>query len=56
MPGLVFRPTEENPIQFFQDRSPIHTSYLVQDWFEEEGFEFELGEFDVLPRLQKEYT
>jgi hypothetical protein len=56
MPGLVFRLTEENPIPFVQDRSPIHTTYLVQTWFEEEGFEFELGEFDVLSSFQKEFN
>jgi hypothetical protein len=39
-----FGPTEENPVPFVHDRSPIHTSYLVQDWFEEEG-----KEFDVIP-------
>jgi hypothetical protein len=56
MPGLVFRPTEENPIPFVQDRSPIHTTYLVQAWFEEERFEFELGEFEVLFWFQKEFN
>jgi hypothetical protein len=39
-----FGPTEDNPVPFVQDRSPIHKSYLVRDWFEDEG-----KEFDVLP-------
>jgi hypothetical protein len=39
-----FGPTEDNPIPFVQDRSPIHKSCVVQDWFQDEG-----KEFDVLP-------
>ena len=39
-----FGPTEDNPIPFVQDRSPIHKSYVVQDWFQDEG-----KEFDVMP-------
>jgi hypothetical protein len=37
-----FGQTEENPIPFVHDRSPIHASYLVQVWFEEEGKEFDV--------------
>ena len=37
-----FGPTEDNPIPFVQDRSPIHKSYMVQDWFEDEAKEFEM--------------
>jgi hypothetical protein len=37
-----FGPTSDDPVPFFQDLSPIHQSYVVQDWFEDEGKEFEL--------------
>jgi hypothetical protein len=50
--GLFLDQRKRIPFNF----SRIHTKFLVQDWFEEKGFEFELGEFNVLPRLQKEYT
>ena len=39
-----FGPTEDDPVPFVQDWSPIHRSYLFRDWFEDEG-----KEFDVLP-------
>ena len=37
-----FGPTEDDPVPFVYDRSPIHTSNVVQDWIEEEGKEFEV--------------
>ncbi len=37
-----FGATEENPVKFVQDKSSIHMSHIVMDWFEEEGKEFEL--------------
>ena len=37
-----FGPTSDDPVPFVQDLSPIHQSYVVQDWFEDEGKEFEL--------------
>jgi hypothetical protein len=37
-----FGPTEDDPVPFVNDRSPIHISHVVQDWFEEEGKEFEV--------------
>ena len=39
-----FGQTEDNPVPFVQDRSPIHRSYLIRKRFEDQG-----KEFDVLP-------
>ncbi|EFX73922.1 hypothetical protein DAPPUDRAFT_324874 [Daphnia pulex] len=58
-----FGATADDPVPFVQDKSSIHMSHIVMDWFEDEGKEFELlpwppkgADFNPIENIWSEMT